>query len=86
MASGRRVTLDRVDATETMRRFALGLLEAAEADGDVGPMTRFLAEQAKELDRDAMVAISTVAVTFTALTTGVNVRTAAESIWKAVGD
>jgi len=75
-----------VDATETMRRFALGLLEAAEADGDVGPMTRFLAEQAKELDRDAMVAISTVAVTFTALTTGVNVRTAAESIWKAVGD
>jgi hypothetical protein len=75
-----------VDATETMRRFALALLEAADADGDVGPMTRFLAEQAEDLDRDAMVAISTVAVTFTALTTGINVRSAAEAIWKAVSD
>lgn len=68
-----------------MRQFALGLLEAADADGDVGPMTRFLAERTEELDWDAMVAIGTVAVTFMALTTGVNVRTAAESIWKAVG-
>ena len=42
-------------------------------------MTRFLAEQAEDLDRDTMVAISTVAVMFTALTTGVNVRTAAEA-------
>ena len=67
-----------------MHTFALALLEAADADGDVGPMTRFLAEQAEDLDRDAMVAISTVAVTFTALTSGVNVRTAAEAIWKAV--
>jgi len=43
-------------------------------------MTRFLAEQAQDLDRDTMVAISTVAVMFTALTTGVNVRTTAEAI------
>ncbi len=62
-----------------MHRFALALLEAADADGDVGPMTRFLAEQAQDLDRDTVVAISTVAVMFTALTTGVNVRTAAEA-------
>jgi len=68
-----------VDATETMHRFALALLEAADVDGDVLPMTRFLAEQAEDLDRDTMVAISTVAVMFTALTTGVNVRTAAEA-------
>ena len=67
-----------------MRRFALGLLEAVAANGDMGRMTRFLAEQAEELDQDAMVAISTVALTFMALTTGVNVRTAAEAIWKAV--
>jgi hypothetical protein len=33
-----------------------------------------------------MVAISTVAVMFTALATGVNVRSAAEAIWKAVSD
>jgi hypothetical protein len=42
-------------------------------------MTRFLAEQAEDLDRDAMVAINTVAVMFTALATGVNVRSAAEA-------
>ena len=69
-----------------MRQFALGLLEAADADGDVGPMTRFLAACSDDLDRDAMVAISTVAMTFMALTTGVNLRTAAESIWKALSD
>jgi hypothetical protein len=86
LASGRGVRLGRVDAAETMHRFALGLLEAADAAGDVGPMTRFLAEHAEELDEAAMVAISTVAVTFMALTTGVNVRTAAESIWKGVSD
>jgi len=86
LPSGRRLRLARVDGTETMQRFALGLLEAADADGDVGPMTRFLSEQAEELDPSAMIAISTVALTFMALTAGVNVRTAAESIWKAVPD
>ena len=75
-----------MDAPETMRQFALALLEAADDDGDVGAMTRPLVEQAEALDRDAMVAISTVALTFMALTTGVNIRTAAESIWKAVSD
>jgi hypothetical protein len=71
-------------ATETMQQFALALLEAADEDGDIGAMTRHLVEQTDALDRDALVAISTVAVTIMALTTGVNVRTAAEAIWKAV--
>lgn len=36
--------------------------------------------------REAMVAISTVALTFMAMTAGTNVRTAAESFWRAVDD
>lgn len=86
MPSGHQPRLGGVDTSQTMRRFALGLLEAADAGGDVGPMTRFLSDQAEELDPSAMVAISTVALTFMALAAGVNVRTAAESIWKAVPD
>lgn len=86
LTSGSGVTLPRMDTPETMRQFALALLEAADDDGDVGAMTRPLIAQAEALDQDAMVAISTVALTFMALTTGVNVRTAAESIWKAVSD
>jgi hypothetical protein len=73
-------------ATETMQQFALALLEAADEDGDIGAMTRLLVEQSDALDREALVAISTVAVTIMALTTGVNVRTAAEAIWKAVSN
>lgn len=69
-----------------MRQFALALLEAADEDGDAGAMTRYLVDLSDTLDRDAMVAISTVAVTVTALTTGVNVRTAAEAIWRAVAE
>jgi hypothetical protein len=66
-----------------MRQFALALLEAADEDGDVGATTRYLVDRSHELDRDAMVAISTTAVTFMALTSGVNLRTAAESIGEA---
>jgi hypothetical protein len=73
-------------ATETMQQFALALLEAVDEDGDIGAMTRHLVEHSDALDRDALVAISTVAVTIMALTTGVNVRTAAEAIWKAVSN
>lgn len=68
-----------------MRQFALALLEAVDEDGDVGAMTRHLDEKSDVLDRDAMLAISTVALTFLALTAGVNLRTAAESIWQAAG-
>jgi len=70
---------------ETMRQFALALLEAADDDGDVGAMTRYLGERSHLLDPEAMVAISTVAVAFLALRTGVNLRTAAESISEAAG-
>jgi hypothetical protein len=82
-ASGRPATLARVDAVETMRQFALALLEAADGDGEVGAMTRYLEERSGLLDPDAMVAISTVAVAFLALRTGVTLRTAAESISEA---
>ena len=78
-----RLHTGRVDAPETMRQFALALLEAADDGGDVGAMTRYLVDRSHELDRDAMVAISTTAVTFMALTSGVNLRTAAESIGEA---
>ncbi|MGB2953786.1 MAG: hypothetical protein WBB74_10425 [Gaiellaceae bacterium] len=74
-----------MSASETMRQFALALLEAVDEDGDVGAMTRHLDEKSDVLDRDAMLAISTVALTFLALTAGVNLRTAAESIWQAAG-
>jgi hypothetical protein len=74
-----------MEATETMRQFALALLEAVDEDGDVGAMTRHLSGRSEELDRDAMVAISTVAVTFLALASGVNYRTAAESLVQAAG-
>jgi len=69
-----------MDAVETMRQFALALLEATDDHGDVGATTRYLDERSGDLDPDAMVAISTVAVTFLALRTGVNLRTAAEAI------
>lgn len=75
-----------VDVAETMRQFALALLEAADGDGDVGAMTRYLVPRSDVLDGEAMVAISTVALTFMAMTAGTNVRTAAESIWRAVDD
>jgi hypothetical protein len=75
-----------VDATETMRQFALALLEAADQDGDFGAMTRYLVERADELDEETMVGISTVAVTVLALAAGVQVGTAAEAIWQAVGE
>jgi len=68
-----------------MRQFALALLEAADDDGDVGAMTRYLEERSDLLDPEAMVAISTVAVAFLALRTGVNLRTAADSISQATG-
>jgi len=68
-----------------MRQFALALLEAADDDGDVGAMTRYLDERSDLLDPEAMVAISTAAVAFLALRTGVNLRTAADSISQAAG-
>ena len=74
-----------MDGVETMRQFALALLEAADGNGDVGATTRYLVERSDVLDPDAMVAISTVAVTFLALRTGVNLRTAAQSIAQAAG-
>jgi hypothetical protein len=74
-----------VDTVETMRQFALALLEAADDDGDVGAMTRYLDERSDLLDPEAMVAISTAAVAFLALRTGVNLRTAADSISQAAG-
>jgi hypothetical protein len=69
-----------------MRQFALALLEAADQDGDFGAMTRYLVERADELDEETMVGISTVAVTVLALAAGVQVGTAAEAIWQAVGE
>ncbi len=74
-----------MDSVETMRQFALALLEAADDDGDVGAMTRYLDERSDLLDPEAMVAISTAAVAFLALRTGVNLRTAADSISQAAG-
>ena len=74
-----------MDTVETMRQFALALLEAADDDGDVGAMTRYLDERSDLLDPEAMVAISTAAVAFLALRTGVNLRTAADSISQAAG-
>ena len=73
----------RLDAAETMRQFALALLEGADGDGDVGAMTRYMESRSEILDPGAMIAISTVAVTFLALRTGVTLRTAAESISEA---
>jgi hypothetical protein len=75
-----------VDATQTMRQFALALLEAADHDGDMGAMTRFLVDRSDELDQDTLVGISTVAVTIMAVASGVQVQTALEAIWKAVGE
>lgn len=49
-------------------------------------MTRYLVTRSDVLDGEAMVAISTVALTFMAMTAGTNVRTAAESILRAVDD
>ena len=69
-----------MDAVETMRQFALALLEAADDHGDVGATTRYLDERSGDLDPEAMVAISTVAVAFLALRTGMKLRTAAEAI------
>ncbi|MDQ2911458.1 MAG: hypothetical protein M3R39_10690 [Actinomycetota bacterium] len=74
-----------MDPVETMRQFALALLEAVDEDGDIGALTRYLDERSHLLDPEAMVAISTTAVTFLALRTGVNLRTAAESISEAAG-
>ena len=74
-----------MDSVETMRQFALALLEAADDAGDVGATTRYLDERSDALDPKAMVAISTVAVTFLALRTGVNFRMAAQSIAQAAG-
>jgi hypothetical protein len=75
-----------IDATETMRQFALALLEAADADGDMGAMTRYLVEQSDALDQDTLVAISTVAVTIMAVASGVHVQAALEAIWEAVSE
>lgn len=69
-----------------MRQFALAVLEAADEDGDFGAMTRYLVEHADALDEETMVGISTVAVTVLALSAGVQVSTAAEAIWQAVGE
>jgi hypothetical protein len=80
LASAPRGTLVRVSATETMRQFALALLEAADEDGDVGAMTRYLADRTEVLDQEAMVGISAVAVSFLALTAGVSFHTAAASL------
>jgi hypothetical protein len=75
-----------IDATDTMRQFALALLEAADGDGDFRAMTRYLVEQTGELDQETMVAISTVAVTIMALASGVHVQTALEAIREAVSE
>jgi hypothetical protein len=75
-----------MDAVETMRQFALALMEAADEDGDMGAMTRFLVELSEDLDQDTLIGISTVAVTIMAVTSGVQVQTALEALWKAVGD
>lgn len=75
-----------MDTVETMRQFALALLEAADADGDMGAMTRFLVELSDDLDQDTLVGISTVAITIMAVASGVQVQTALEALWKAVGD
>jgi hypothetical protein len=75
-----------VDTVETMRQFALALLEAADADGDMGAMTRFLVDLSDDLDQDTLVGISTVAVTIMAVASGVQVQTALEALWQAVGD
>jgi hypothetical protein len=75
-----------MDAVETMRQFALALLEAADEEGDMGAMTRFLVELSNDLDQDTLVGISTVAVTIMAVSSGVQVQTALEALWKAVGD
>jgi hypothetical protein len=75
-----------MDAVETMRQFALALLEAADQDGDMGAMTRFLVELSDDLDQNTLVGISTVAVTIMAVSSGVQVQTALEALWKAVGD
>lgn len=69
-----------------MRQFALALLEAADDDGDLGATTRYLVERTDDLDEETMVGISTVAVTVLAVTAGVQVSTAAEAIWQAVGE
>jgi len=74
-----------MDPAETMRQFALAVLEAADEDGDLGAMTRYLVERSEALDEETMLGISTVAVTVLALAAGVQVRTAAEAIWQAVG-
>jgi hypothetical protein len=73
-----------MDPVETMRQFALALLEAADEDADFGAMTRYLVERCDALDEETMLGISTVAVTVLALAAGVQVRTAAEAIWQAV--
>ena len=75
-----------MDPSETMRQFALAVLEAADEDADFGAMTRYLAERADELDEKTMVGISTVAVSVLALAAGVQVHAAAEAIWEAVGE
>jgi hypothetical protein len=75
-----------MDAVETMRQFALALLEAADEDGDMGAMTRFLVELSDDLNQDTLVGISTVAVTIMAVASGVQVQTALEALWRAVGD
>jgi hypothetical protein len=49
-------------------------------------MTRFLVELSNDLDQDTLVGISTVAVTIMAVASGVQVQTALEALWKAVGD
>jgi hypothetical protein len=67
-------------ATETMRQFALALLEAADDEGEIEAMTRYLDACLETLDQQALVAISTVAVSFMALASGVSLRAAAEAI------
>jgi hypothetical protein len=76
-----------MDPAETMRQFALAVLEAADdEDVDFGAMTSYLVERADELDEETMVGISTVAVSLLALAAGVQVRAAAEAIWQAVDE
>jgi hypothetical protein len=75
-----------VDPAETMRQFALAVLEAADEEVDFGAMTSYLVERADELDQETMVGISTVAVSILALAAGVQVRAAAEAIWQAVDE
>jgi hypothetical protein len=83
--SERSARLGPVTAAETMRQFALALLEAADEEGEVGAMTRYLDACSEALNQEALVAISTVAVTFTALASGVSLRAAAEAIGQAGG-